>query len=65
MITAASVSASLRRSSSGGSVPGRIVSTSSPWTSGVPVAAEAALTEVTPGTITASNRCVSRLCMCM
>ncbi len=50
------MSASLRLSSSTGSVPGRIVSTSSPWTSGVPVAADAALTDVTPGTMTASNR---------
>ena len=29
------------------------------------VSAEAALTEVTPGTMTASNRSVSRVCRCM
>ncbi len=65
MITAASLSASRRVSSAVGSVPGRIDSTSSPCTSGVAIAAEAALTEVTPGTITASKRSVSRVCMCM
>ena len=59
------MSANLRLSSSTGRVPGIIVSTSSPWTRGVPVAADAALTEVTPGTITASKRSVSRVCMCM
>ena len=31
----------------------------------MPVAADAALTDVTPGTITASKRSVSRVCMCM
>ncbi len=64
-MTAASVSESRRWSSSAGSVPGRIVSTWSPWTSGVATAADAALTEVTPGTITASKRSVRRVCMCM
>ena len=29
------------------------------------MAAEAALTDVTPGMMTALNRSVSRLCMCM
>ena len=47
--TAESVEARRAVSSSSGSVPGRIVSTSSPSTSGVPSRAAAALTEVTPG----------------
>ena len=64
-MTAASVSASRRSSSSAGSVPGRMVSTWSPWTRGVAIAADAALTDVTPGTITASKRSVSRVCICM
>ncbi len=52
-------------SSSSGSVPGRMVRTSSPSTSGVPSRAAAALTEVTPGMTSVSYRSASRLCMCM
>lgn len=47
--TAESVAARRAVSSSSGSVPGRIVSTSSASTSGVPRRAAAALTDVTPG----------------
>ena len=65
MITAASASVSRRDSSSTSMVPGRIDSTCSPVTSGVEIAADAALTEVTPGTITALKRSVSRVCICM
>ncbi len=50
MITAESVDAIRAASSSSGSVPGRIVSTSSASTSARPSRAAAALTEVTPGT---------------
>ncbi len=49
MTTAESVAASRAVSSSSGSVPGRIVSTSSASASGVPRRAAAALREVTPG----------------
>ncbi|PQM43984.1 hypothetical protein C1Y40_05857 [Mycobacterium talmoniae] len=63
--TAASVSASRRVNSATPSVPGSTDSTSSPATSGVAVAAAAALIDVTPGTMTASNRRVSRVCRCM
>ena len=65
MITAASVSARRRASSLTGSVPGSTDNTSSPVASGVPIAAEAALTDVTPGTITALKRSANRVCMCM
>ena len=51
MIAAASVCRSRSASTSGDSVPGQHVSTSSPSTSGVPIAADAALTDVTPGTM--------------
>lgn len=65
MIAAASVSRRRRVSSSAGKVPGNTVSTCSPSTKGVPRAAEAALTEVMPGMISASNRSASLRCMCM
>lgn len=68
MIAAASAPpAADRRDASSGrpSVPGSTVSTSFPSTSGTPNAAEAALTEVTPGTISVRNRALIRLCMCM
>ena len=65
-ITAAeSVPASRAASSSGGSVPGSTVRISSRSTSGRPSTADAALTEVTPGTTSVSYRWASRLCMCM
>ena len=65
MIAAASVPRSRRVSSSAPSVPGSTVSTSFPSTSGIDSAADAALTEVIPGTITAVNRLLIRLCICM
>ena len=65
MIAAPWVSASRRASSAVGSVPGRMVSTSSCRTSGVPVAAAAADTDVTPGTTSAGNRGLSRSCRYM
>ena len=52
--TAASVPRWRVASTSSGSVPGRIVSTSSRLTSGAPADAAAALNEVTPGTTTVS-----------
>ncbi len=63
--TAESVAARRAVSSSSGRVPGRMVSTSSPSTSGVPSRAAAALTEVTPGITSVAYRSASRLCMCM
>ncbi len=51
--TAASVSASRLASSGAGSVPGSTVSTSSRCTRGRPSTAEAAPTELTPGTASA------------
>ena len=65
MITAPSLSASRRASSAVGSVPGSTVSTSSWRTSGVATAADAALTEVTPGTTSPPNRSASRSCRYM
>ncbi len=50
---------------SGGRMPGSTVRTSSASTSGVPSAAAAALTDVTPGTTSVSYRLARRLCMCM
>ncbi len=65
MIAAAPVPLSRRASSSRPSVPGSTVSTSSPSTSGMASAADAALTEVMPGTTSVRNRPLIRLCMCM
>ncbi|CPU42478.1 Uncharacterised protein [Mycobacteroides abscessus] len=65
MMTAAWESPSLRVISSAGRVPGITVKISSPSTSGVPVAAEAALNDVTPGMMTASNLSVRRRCICI
>ncbi len=65
MIAAPCVSASRRASSGVGSVPGSTVSTSSCRTSGVPAAAAAADTEVTPGTTSVGNRPLSRSCRYM
>ena len=65
MIAAPWVSASRRASSGVGSVPGSTVSTSSCRTSGVPAAAAAADTEVTPGTTSVGNRPLSRSCRYM
>ncbi len=65
MIAAAPVPLSRRVSSSRPSVPGSTVSTSSPSTSGVASAADAALTEVMPGTISVRKLLLIRLCMCM
>ncbi len=64
MMTAESVDASRAANSSSGSVPGRMVSTSSASTSGLPSRAAAALTEVTPGTTSVGYRSARRLCMC-
>lgn len=64
-MAAASVPRSLRVSSSVGMVPGSTVSTCSPSTNGVPSAADAALTEVMPGMISASKRSASLRCICM
>jgi hypothetical protein len=65
MITAPWVSASRRASSGSGIVPGRTVSTSVWRTRGLATAAEAAATEVTPGTTSVWNRPESRSCMYM
>jgi hypothetical protein len=65
MIAAPFVARSRSASSAGGSVPGSTVSTSSPSTSGVAIAADAALTDVTPGTMWVSNSGEIRLCMCI
>ena len=65
MIAAAPVPLSLCASSSRPSVPGSTVSTSSPSTSGIASAADAALTDVMPGTTSVRNRLLIRLCMCM
>ena len=65
MITTPWLSASRRVSSATGSVPGSTVSTSSCRTSGVAAAADAALTDVTPGTISQRNRSASRSCRYM
>ena len=65
MIATAPVPLSRRASSSRPSVPGSTVSTSSPSTSGIASAADAALTEVMPGTTSVRNRLLIRLCMCM
>ncbi len=65
MTAAESVCARCSASTSGGSVPGRIVSTSSRSTSGLPSTADPALTDVTPGTTSVGYRSASRLCRCM
>jgi hypothetical protein len=65
MITAASVSARRRASSSSGIVPGSTDSTSSPCTIGSPLADQQPDMAVTPGITSVGKRCASRTWRCM